>query len=158
MLSPMYALDTQIDGRYANDSELHLASKYLESYTLRLSAYRKIQAAEVQIVQQVQMRLRQMDPNILGYDRGDVSKICERDMLHVLRYSAFALLTNSTALLEERVLLWLQTIMRSFKDHQRRCDLTYRVMQEVVSEYLTPTEAALFCPILELDRQFLGSR
>lgn len=158
MLSPMYALGTQMDGRYATDSELHLAGKYVESYTLRLSAYCKIQAAETQIVQQVQTRIRQIDPNILVYDRVDVSKTCERDLLYVLRYSAIALLTNSTTLLEERVLLWLQTIMRSFKDHQRRCDLTYQVMQEVITQYLTPAEAALFSPILELDRQFLGTR
>ncbi|MCL6433582.1 MAG: phycobilisome protein [Leptolyngbyaceae cyanobacterium HOT.MB2.61] len=156
MLSSLYALNTELDGRYATDSELQTADQFLDSYTLRLSTYRKIQVLETHIVQQVQTRIRQVDPEIMVYDNRDVSAICERDMLYVLRYSAIALLINGTDLLEERVLLWLQTIMRSFKDHQHRSDLTYRILQEVIQQYLIPAEAALFLPVLELNRQFLG--
>ncbi|WP_421655740.1 phycobilisome protein [Leptothermofonsia sp. ETS-13] len=152
----MYSLNTQLDGRYATDVELQPVEHYLDSYTLRLNTYRKIQVLEVHIIQQVHARLRQVDPEILVYDNRDASAICERDMLYVLRYSAIALLINGTDLLEERVLLWLQTIMRSFKDHQHRSDLTYRILQEVIQQYLLPSEAALFLPILELNRQFLG--
>jgi hypothetical protein len=156
MLSLLYDLSVQTDGRYATDSELEVVKEYLESYSLRLSAYRKLQLAEARIVEQVQARIKRVNPGALAYDDANISQLCERDMLYVLRYSAITLLINDTNLLEERVIIWLQTIMRSFKHHLKRCDVTYRVLQEVVQQHLTPAEAALFCPIIELNRQFLG--
>lgn len=157
MLSSLYDLETETDGRYATDVELSTVAEYLESYRLRLTIYRKIQAAETQIIQRVHARARQIEPGIMVYANADASKTCERDMTFVLRQSAIAFLVDSTDLLEERVLLWLQTIMRSFKDHHRHSDLLYRVLQEVMQQYLTPAEAALFCPILEVVRQYLGT-
>lgn len=156
MLSQLYRLDRQADGRYATDSELQFLAEYLQSYTVRLSAYCKLQSAEAQIMEQLQERLKQLDPQPLVWNDPGLQEKCQRDILFVLRYSAIALLLSDTELLQERVLFWLQTIMRSFKDHQRRCNLTYQVMQEVVRGHLTPSEADLFCPILELNRRFLG--
>ena len=155
MLTPLYSFHAQVDGRYATDSELQFAGHYFESFQLRLSAYRKLQLAEMQIVQRVQNRVFQLDPHS-AYNQPVSATTCQRDMLFVLRYSAIALLLDDTRLLEENVLLWLQTILRCFKDHQKRADLSYQVMQDVVREFLTPIEADLFCPILELDRRFLG--
>ncbi len=156
MLSQLYKLNVQTDGRYATDAELQFLGSYVASFTVRQSAYQKLQTSERRIVQQVQAKVRQLDPGAFVYDNQDISSKCERDTLFVLRYSTLALLLNDTKLLEEQVLIWLQSIMRTFKDHQRRCDLTYRVMQEVVKQYLNPAEAALFCPILELNRSYLG--
>jgi hypothetical protein len=155
MLTPLYSLHAQIDGRYAADTELQFAHQYCELFRLRLSAYQKLQRSEAQIVQQVQSKVLQLDPNS-AYNLPAIAASCQRDMQFVLRYSAIALLLDDTRLLEENVLLWLQTILRSFKEHQKRADLTYQVMQEVVQEFLTPAEASLFCPILELDRRHLG--
>lgn len=156
MLNQLEKLKLELDGRYASDSELQFMTDYLASYSLRASAYRKIQEAERDIISQVYAKMQAIDPTCFTVGKEDVTGKCERDTLFVLRWSALALLLNDTQVLQERVLFWLQTILRSFHDHQRRCNLTYQIMQEVVRQYLTPEEAQLFCPILELNRNFLG--
>ena len=156
MLSSLYQLERQIDGRYATDAELGKIVPYLQSFALRLSAYRKLQQADVEIVQKVQTNVGQLDPTLAPDRSPELRQKCQRDLLFVLRSSAIALLFDDPKRLEETVLLWMQTIMRGFKEHQRHSDLTYRVLQEVVKDYLTPDEYNLFFPILELDRSFLG--
>jgi len=65
------------------------------------------------------------------------------------------LLCNEHDHLREGLLLWHNTIAKSYQfDHT--CKTTFTVMPEVVKQYLTPQEAALFCPILELNYIILG--
>ncbi len=45
--------------------------------------------------------------------------------------------------------------MRAFRA-QRSCDATYQLLQEAVRRHLSPEEAELICPILELNRVMLG--
>jgi Phycobilisome protein len=156
MLSQLQQLSRESDGRYATDAELKFIADYANSYPVRLSAYRKIQAAEQVLVRQVMAKVRSLEPEAFKYKDTDITKKCERDILYVLHYSALALILSDTIMLQERLLLWFQTIMRSFEDHQRRSDMVYRVMQDVVRQHLTSEEATIFCQILELDRHFLG--
>ena len=79
----------------------------------------------------------------------------KRDTFRVLRYSAVAMLVNDPDTLRERFLFWFQTIMKAF-GAQKSCNATYEVMQQVVKQHLTPVQASLFCPILEINRQVLG--
>jgi hypothetical protein len=156
MLSQLNTLNRQTEGRYASDIELQFMTDYAASYSLRLTTYRKIQAAEAQIVEQVKACIQQIEPGLPVYSNPEISAKCQRDMMFVLRYAAIALLINDTSIYQERVLLWLQTIMRGFKEHQRHSELTYRVMQDVVKQFLQPAEADLFTPILELARLALS--
>jgi hypothetical protein len=57
--------------------------------------------------------------------------------------------------LKEQFLYWFQTIMQAF-GAQEVCDLTYKVMQDVVKQSLPLPVANLLCPILELNRSLLG--
>ena len=41
---------------------------------------------------------------------------------------------------------------------QEACNITYLVMQNVVKELLPKNIADLLCPILEMNRNFLGSQ
>jgi hypothetical protein len=45
--------------------------------------------------------------------------------------------------------------MRAFRT-QRSCEATYRFLQEVIANYLTPEETKLIRPILETNRTLLG--
>lgn len=155
MLSQMQYLGQVVDGRYATDEELQFISDYLQSFDLRLSTYAKLQVAEATIVQQVQTKLRSLDPALLQSGSEDVTAKWRRDTIRVLRYSAIAMLLNDADWLRDRLLYWMQTVMKAF-GAQRSCDITYRVMQDVVRQHLTPAEARLFCPILELNRALLG--
>ncbi|WP_223294437.1 phycobilisome protein [Geitlerinema sp. PCC 7407] len=151
----MERLRQEVDGRYASDEELKFFEEYIQTFPQRLSAYRRIQMTEAILIQQVQRKLRSQDPRLLRSGQQDVSGKWKRDTLRVLRYSALAMLINDPELLQESLLFWMQTVMRAF-GAQRSCDVTYRLMQEVAQQHLPRTEAALFCPILELNRSVLG--
>ncbi|MEB3337262.1 MAG: phycobilisome protein [Leptolyngbyaceae bacterium] len=155
MLSQLERLKSEIDGRYATDAELQFMVEYARSFNLRLHTYAKLQTVEAKIVQQVHAQLLKLDPALLKSGGEDVSAKWKRDTIRVLRYSAVALLLNDPDSLRDRLLFWMQTIMRAF-GAQRSCDMTYRIMHEVVQQHLTATEASLFCPILELNRKLLG--
>ncbi|HEY9750352.1 MAG TPA: hypothetical protein V6C63_16835 [Allocoleopsis sp.] len=155
MLSQIQYFSQAVDGRYATDEELQFLSDYLQSFDLRLSAYTRLQGAEATIIQQVQTKLRSLDPTLLQNGSEDLTAKWRRDTIRVLRYSAVAMLLNDADWLRDRLLYWMQTVMKAF-GAQRSCDATYQLMQEVVRQHLTPPEAQLFCPILELNRALLG--
>ncbi|MEM7063091.1 MAG: phycobilisome protein [Cyanobacteria bacterium P01_B01_bin.77] len=155
MLSQIQTLVREVDGRYATDAELIFLQNYLKTARSRFSAYQKIQKAEVEIIQQVKQKLKAMDPQLLRRGKVDLSAKWQRDAVRGLRYCTHALLVADEEGLEESFLLWFQSIMRSFKA-QHSCDITYKVMQDIVRQYLTPQEAELFCPILAQARRLLG--
>ncbi len=157
MLSQLDRLTMDVDGRYANDSELLFFQQYLQTARLRFSLYQKIQRLEVQIVQQVLAQMRAEDPTLLQIGGDDLTAKWQRDTVRTLRYAAASLLINDADLFKERMLMWFQTIMRSFQA-ERSCDATYRTMQTVVRQSFTPEEARLLCPILELSRATLAQR
>ncbi|MDJ0704250.1 MAG: phycobilisome protein [Leptolyngbyaceae cyanobacterium MO_188.B28] len=155
MLSQLNNLCTETDGRYATDAELQFLHRYLQTVPLRLSAYQCIQSHEAQIIQQVQARLEAIAPNLLQQGQTDLTAKWKQDTIRSLRYAALALLIDDPETLRENMLLWFQSIIRAFGAEQS-CNLTYTLMQDVVTQYLSPAEAELFCPILELTRSLLG--
>jgi Phycobilisome protein len=155
MLSQLQRLGVEAEGRYATDSELQFISDYAQSFSLRVQTYQKLQASESAIIQQVQAKMQALDPTLFRSGNEDVSGKWKRDTIRVLRYSAVALLLDDPDTLRDRLLFWMQTIMRAF-GAQRSCNVTYEVMQDVVKQHLLPNQANLFCPILELNRRSLG--
>ncbi|MGD1853470.1 MAG: phycobilisome protein [Leptolyngbyaceae cyanobacterium] len=155
MLSQLQTLVREVDGRYATDAELLFLQTYLQTARLRFSAYQKIQKAEKKIVQQVKQKLVVSDPQLFRRGKVDLSAKWQRDTIRGLRFCAHALLVADEDGLEENFLLWFQAVMRSFKA-QSSCNMTYKVMQDVVRQYLSPQEAELFCPILSQARLLLG--
>lgn len=156
MLNQMQRLSLDTEGRYATDEELSFLTDYARSFELRVQTYQKLQASEAAIVQQVQTKMRSIDSTLFHHGKDDITNKWKRDTLRVLRYSAVAMLMDDPETLRERFLLWFQTIMRAF-GAQRSCNVTYTVMQEVVKQHLTTTQAALFLPILEVTRRMLGT-
>jgi hypothetical protein len=155
MLSQLQKLSRDADGRYATDEELRFVVEYLKTYSLRLQTYQRLQEVEATIVQQVYSKMRTLDPTVFLHGEEDISGKWKRDTIRVMRYSAIAMLLNDPDTLCERLLFWFQTIMKAF-GAQRSCRLTYEVMQEIVRKHLTPDQAGVFCPILEVNRQLLG--
>lgn len=156
MLSQLQALSYKTDGRYATDEELKMMIDFVRSFQLRVQTYQQLQAAEPQIVQQVYARMKSQEPKLFLNGSADVSAKWKRDTIRVLRYSAIAMLLDDPNSLRERLLFWMRTVMKAFGAEQS-CNVTYAVMQEVVKQHLSPAQASLFCPILELNRQVLGA-
>lgn len=157
MLSQLDRLSVQADGRYATDTELQFLADYVQSFNVRVQTYLRLQELESTIVQQAYVKIRAVDPRLLHYGYEDVSTKWKRDTIRVIRYTAIAVLINDPDALKERFLLWFQTIMQAFSA-QRGCEVTYQVLQDVVRQYLTPAQANLVCPMLELNRRMLGSK
>ena len=156
MLKQLTELCANTDGRYASDSELVFFQDYLKTARLRFSLYQKIQNLEPKLIQQVLANLKEKDPNLLKSGGTDVTAKWQRDTVRVLRYAATALLIDDPEIFKETMLLWFQTVMKSFKAEQS-CEATYESLQSVVQSALTPDEAALFCPLLEMSRCTLGA-
>lgn len=156
MLQQLTELAANTDGRYANDSELVFFQEYLKTAKLRFSLYQKIQHLEPKLVQQVLTTLQNQDPHLLQIRDADLTAKWQRDTVRTLRYAATALLLDDSEIFKERMLLWFQTIMKSFKAEQS-CEATYQAMQSVFQAALTPEETALFSPLLELCRCTLGA-
>lgn len=155
MLSQLEQLSLDTDGRYANDHELQFFDDYIQLFGLRMQTYQTLQLVEAAIVKQVEEKIRVLDPSFFQSGNEDISAKWRRDTVRVLRYSAAAMLMNDPETLRRRFLLWFQTIMKAF-GAQKSCNTTYEVMQDVVKQHLTPVQASLFCPILEINRQTLG--
>lgn len=155
MLSQFECLSLAMDGRYATDLELQFIVDYVQSFQPRLQAYLKLQELESTLVQQTYNKMRSIDASLFNYGNADASLKWKQDTIRVLRYTAIAVLMNDPDTLRERFLLWFQTVMRAFGT-QRSCDMTYRVLQSVVKQHLSPSEADVVCPILELNRCTLG--
>ncbi len=156
MLSQIQRLSQETEGRYATDEELRFLAEYARSYELRVQTYQKLQACEAAIVQQVQAKMRAIDPMLFRQGNEDLTNKWKRDTLRVLRYSAAAMLIDDPESLRERFLFWFQTVMRAF-NAQKSCGVTYTVMQDVIKQVLTPNEASLILPILEVNRRMLGT-
>jgi len=156
MLSQLQKLSCETDGRYATDEELEFVSEFGRSFYLRVQTYQQLQAMETVIVQQVLTKMQFLDPALLHHHNADVTAKWQRDTIRVLRYSAIAMLLNDPDSLRDRLLFWFRTIMKAF-GAERCCNVTYAVMQDVVKQHLTASQASLFCPILEMNRQILGA-
>ena len=155
MLSQLDQLSVEVDGRYATDAELMFFQSYLRTARLRFGLYQKMQQLEPKIVQDVLAQLRVQDPTVLKVGDQDLTAKWQRDTVRTLRYVATASLIDDPEMYKERMLLWFQTIMRSFRAGHS-CDVTYQAMQEVVRKYLSTEEAAIICPLLDMSRAVLG--
>lgn len=155
MLSQFNTLSAKIDGRYATDTEIQFIADYAASYALRKQVYLKLQTLESKLVSAVFERIRASNPKLL--ERGDenLANKWRQDTIRVLRYSAIAVLLDDPELHQERFLFWFQTVMRAFGT-QKSCDVTYTIMQDVIEQYLEPSEFQLVQPIIELNRAALG--
>lgn len=143
------------DGRYATDAELMFFQNYLKTARLRFLLYQKLQKLEPQLIQKVLAQLKTTNPDLLKMGNTDLTAKWQRDTVRTLRYAATALLTDDPDIFKDRMLIWFQSIMKSFKA-ERSCEETYQIIQTVVRQALTPEEAELFCPLLEMSRTVLG--
>lgn len=155
MLTQLSRLSVEADGRYAKLEEMQFLKSYFQSLDQRLSAYAKIRNTEEEIIDQVEAKMRTIDPSLFINAAGDFTQTWRKDIVQLLRYAAAALLFNDPDRLKEGLLLWHTTIANSYKfDHT--CKKTFEVMPGVIKQYLTTEEAALFCPLLDLNGIILG--
>lgn len=157
MLSKLQQLGINSDGRYASDDELQFMDTYINSFDARVNAYHRIKLVETEIVEAVFAKIQTSRPQLLTLKGEDMKSKWKQDTLRVLRHSAMTVLLDDPEQLRQQFLYWFQTIMRAF-GAQEACNFTYLVMQDVVRQILPKDIADLLCPILEMNRNLLGSQ
>ncbi|NJK41540.1 MAG: allophycocyanin [Acaryochloridaceae cyanobacterium SU_2_1] len=155
MLTQLKQLSIEAEGRFATASELAFLTEYLASAPKRLSAYEKIHAAQEQIMDEIEADLTAIDAQAFMKGSRDVSEICRRDRKDTLRYTAAAMLFNDLSYLRDGLLLWQRTIVHAVQD-QKASALTWREMPEVLRRHLTPEEADLIMPALQVNQALLN--
>lgn len=155
MLKHLTCLANDADGQFASDADLQFIKDYLSTVDDRISAYSKIRNAETEISDQLAKTLTQQNPYIFKKGKQDYSAVCQRDRQHVLRISATSMLFGDLEILRNGFLLWYRTIVKAFRD-EKASQATYKVLPSIVNQHLTPAEAKLIQPALELDKSILG--
>ncbi|MGD1918878.1 MAG: allophycocyanin [Pleurocapsa sp.] len=156
MLKQITKLTIEADGRYATDQELKFLKDYLDSVDLRISAYKKISEKSEQVLDLTKRKMDVKDSQLFVRGSKNLSSIWRRDVAIVLRCSVAAMLINDLDWLRDSLLLWHRTIVNANKT-EHISEATYRVMPEVIKEYLTDEEMRLILPVLQLDQSILSS-
>jgi Phycobilisome protein len=156
MLKQLERLSLTAEGRYATTQELQFIRDYLPTVDLRLSAYQKIAAAEAEIIDQLEARMRAIQPDILQIASGDISSLYQRDTRSILRSAIAAMLTDDLDRVREHLLLWHRTILKAFKV-QHIAVMAHKTMPEIIQQFLTPEEFAIVLPFLQLNQAVLAN-
>lgn len=156
MISQCESLVQATECRCAADTELVFLMKYHQSYSQRLKLYQKIEQQEDSIIRAVYEKMQKNHPQLLRSGQRDISGKWKGDLKRSLRYCATAVLLDDMESLREKFLLWFQTVMLSF-NAQRSCDITYKLVQEVLPEIFSAEEVGLLVPFLELTRTTLAT-
>lgn len=155
MLTQLNQLSIEADGRYAAVEELQFMQGYFQSLDKRVIVYEKIRTAAEEIIEQVEAKMLTLDPKIFINASGDFSERWRKDMTRQLRYAAASLLFNEHEYLRQGFLVWFKSIVVSYK-FERTCNMTFKVLPEVLKKYLTPEEAALFGQVLRIHQTILS--
>jgi hypothetical protein len=143
------------DGAYISAQDLQTLDRAIASWQLRRETYDLIQSQEDAILDRVATYLDRNVPNMEGRYAETGTDKCRQDMSMVLRYCATAMLLQDEQLLKERLLYWLQNIMRALRK-QKVNDRAYRFLQQVAQELLPPQNANLLMPYLVITHEWLS--
>jgi hypothetical protein len=155
MLKQLERLSLAAEGRYATTQELQFIQDYLPTIDLRLSAYQKIRDAETEIIEQLELKMRQIQPDIFQISTGDITDRYQRDTKSILRSATAAMLTDDLDHLREHILLWHRTIIKAFKV-KHIAEMAHQNMPNIIQQFLTPEEFAVVLPFLQLNQAVLG--
>lgn len=155
MLKQLESLSMSAEGRYATAKELQFLRDFLPTVDLRINAYRKIRDAETDIINQLEMKMREQQPNIFQTKSGDVSPMYQRDTKIILRNAIAAMLIDDLDRLREDMLLWQKTITKAFKVRHILA-MAHSTMPEIIEQFLTPEEFDVVKPVLQLNQAILA--
>jgi hypothetical protein len=143
----------EIDGRYATEQELQELELVFQELTDRLRLYQKLLQAEDQILTELYKRVLAIDPHLFLLDGRNVSAQCQRDVRYTFHQSVQSMLLGETWL-QDNLLLWFQSVIRSFKI-QPRCELVYSTLERLLQSSLPPQESQFICPIIRRVKESL---
>ncbi len=155
MLKQLSNLSIECDGRYAQSNELKFLKDYLNSADDRLKIYEKMSKNAENIIESWEEAKRKYPEDLFHQGTYDMTEICRKDMRDVLRCAAVAMLFNDLDRLREGMLIWYQTIVKSFH-YTKYAAVNYLLIQDVIKLYLDPAEAEMIMPVFQLQHAVLS--
>jgi len=133
------------DGRYLSSEELRPLENYIETYQKRLEAYQAINQHNDALVLSALKKFARVHPEIIKRS----GKRCQYDMSQVLRYIALAILLDDEFMFREKMMFWLDTMLRAHHK-QEACCKSYQYLKETVQETLPGTVSEQVSPFINI--------
>ena len=154
MNSRVAELMHQSEGRYLRPDELKTLHAYVEGIPRRVRLYQVLQAKEQELLDRVMEKFQPMMPNLTRQHGHLAWERCRRDLSMVWRYCCMAMLLNDEDYLRDKLLYWLETILKSFKmrDH---CQPAYKLMIDSLTHIFGAEESEMIRPYLLLAKSML---
>lgn len=140
------ALEKQIidaEGRYLTAKELKALEDYTNGFAARLETYQILSEQSSAIVLGALKKFARVHPEIIQQS----GKRCQYDMGEVLRYIALSILRDDEFLFLEKVMFWLDTVLRAHQK-QAACTKAYQYLQEAIDETLPAASCDLVRPYI----------
>jgi hypothetical protein len=154
MLKQLSRVSSAADGRYATAAELQFLKDYFKTVENRVVVYEKIRAAEEEIIDLVEKKMRQLNPKIFTKGTQDISALYRRDTKIVLQTATAAMLIDDLDRLRDGLLLWHRTIIRAV-GVENITQLAHQVLPEIMKDFLSADELTLILPALQLNYSVL---
>ena len=144
------------DGSYISSQDLATLDRSIESWQERRDTYDFVQTHETEIIDRVLAMLQEKVPALSQQpDPAAVLAKCRRDLALVLRYSAMSMLFQDEELLKDRLLYWMQNIIRSLRI-QKVTGRVYELLLEDVQEKFPTEKANQILPYLKITHEWLS--
>jgi hypothetical protein len=145
------------EGRYLTKAEQATIRDYTSQIGLRMSAMDELQAKESSIVDQAMRKIVSAYPDYMQQHLEARNK-GSRDMAMVLRHIAQAVLRNDPQWLDDGLLAWLATILAGVGFSASFIEESYKILEQVTANELSPTSAQLICPFISQCARTLSGR
>jgi len=143
------------DGSYISSQDLLTLDRSIASWQMKREVYDLVQTQENEIIDRVLINFQEQLPALAQQLSEDILNKCRRDLTLVLRYCAMAMLFQDEELLKDRLLSWMQNIMRALR-HQKINNCVYQLLQQEVQEKLPQEQANLMLPYLKIAHEWLS--
>lgn len=154
MNSKVAELMHQSEGRYLRPDELKTLHAYVEGIPRRVRLYQVLQAKEQELLDRVMEKFQPMMPNLTRQHGRLAWERCRRDLSMVWRYCCMAMLLNDEDYLRDKLLYWLETILKSFKMRDQ-CQPAYKLMLDSLTYSFGAEESEMIRPYLLLAKSML---
>ena len=134
------------DNRYFSEQEYGQLLTYAESVSTRLTVAREVETAEAEILAEVDQRLAAANGEKID---ASVKQEHLKCMTLVIRYDVQAMLLNDPTFLDERILHFLASMLKSFGLSQDYIRKSYQALAEVTLSKVSPDGRELIRPCLE---------
>lgn len=133
------------DGRYLTSEELRPLENYVETYQRRLEAYQTLSQHSDALVLAALKKFARVHPEIIK----NSGKRCQYDMSQVLRYVALCILLDDEFMFREKMMFWLDTMLRAHRK-QEACCKAYQYLKEAVKESLPSKVSEQVTPFINI--------